>query len=189
MASDLGAQGTSYRIVERDLLDSIQAKLQALQASGKLGDFQSALKQRSEEHARRPAPVEGITRTVEPRTFLVDPSLVVQHDVADHRGVIFAHQGQRINPLAHMPFRKVVLFFNGDDADQVAWAGREISRLGWDRVKPIMVRGDVFDVMNKVHGVVYFDQGGDITRRWGILHVPAEVAQEGLALRVSEVQP
>ena len=182
-------QGKVYPIIESDLLALIHARLDAVQKSGQLEALQKQVVDRVQKNARRPQAVPFITRTAEEKSWTIDPTVVLQQDIADHRGVVFAHQGQSVNPLTRMAMTKTVLFFNGDDPDQVTWASRQMELLGPLVAKPVLVAGDVFDVMEKVKGQVWFDQAGLLTTKWKITHVPAVVFQEGDVLRVREVLP
>ncbi|KXS30377.1 MAG: Type-F conjugative transfer system protein TraW, partial [Candidatus Gallionella acididurans] len=44
------------------------------------------------------------------------------------------------------------------------------------------------DLMRKWKIQVFYDQGGTLTRRFGITHVPAIVRQEGKRLRIDELR-
>lgn len=182
-ASDLGAHGKTYPVVETDLLAHIRAKLGQLDASGALALMQEQFRARVERNARRPPPVAGIVRAGEDRTWLMDPSIVAQRDIADHRGVVFVRAGSRVNPLEFTAFSKELVFIDGDDPEQLAFAQR---RLAVGPAKVILTSGDVFDAMRAVGVAAYFDQDGRLTQRFGILAVPATVVQEGLAMRIRE---
>ena len=182
-------QGKVYPIIENDLLALIHARLNAVQASGQMEVLQKQVVDRVQKNARRPQPVPFIVRTAEEKSWTIDPTVVLQQDIADHRGVVFAHKGDAVNPLTRMAMTKTILFFNGDDPDQVKWAFREMQFLGPLVAKPVLVAGDVFDVMEQVKGQVWFDQAGLLTTKWKITHVPAMVSQEGDVLRVREVLP
>jgi conjugal transfer pilus assembly protein TraW len=66
-----------------------------------------------------------------------------------------------INPLDYVTLSKELLFVDGRDVEQVAWA------LTFERP-------------------LYFDQKGLLTRRFQIAAVPASVTQEGRRLRIRE---
>ena len=68
-ARDHGVVGQVFPIVEPDLLATIEAKLQRLQAEGEIDRMNAALAKRTEARVRRPKPVAGITPASEARTW------------------------------------------------------------------------------------------------------------------------
>jgi len=68
---DLGIYGETFPIEEKNLLEAIKAKLQALAASGKLDEHQRIIVKKAKEQLNRP-PVPTnwkIQKTTEPRSF------------------------------------------------------------------------------------------------------------------------
>jgi conjugal transfer pilus assembly protein TraW len=137
--------------------------------------------EKAEKGIRRPAPVTGITKAIESREFFYNPSITVPFDLKDHKRRIFHKKGTRINPLTYRSLRQSLILIDGDDEKQVAWAFRHI------KAKIILTSGSPFDLMESWNGPVYFDQGGRLTSKLGIRHVPAVVTQEGLQLKILEV--
>ena len=81
-ASDHGIVGQTFPIVEPDLLATIEAKLQRLQANGDIDRMNAAFARRAEARVRRPKPVAGITPATEARTWAYDPTItIVQRQV------------------------------------------------------------------------------------------------------------
>jgi hypothetical protein len=80
-----------------------------------------------------------------------------------------------------------LLFFDARDRRQVNQA------LSWRAsgagIKPILTGGSYLDLMKAWRVPVYYDQQGLLTRRLGIHQVPALVSQEGLRLRIDELEP
>jgi conjugal transfer pilus assembly protein TraW len=132
--------------------------------------------------------VDGITRTVKTRSWKVDPSIVLDHDVATPDGKLIAAAGTRVNPLAYISLSKTLIFYNGDDETQVTWAVAQDKKLK-GRDKLVLINGSVLAQERQFKKPIYFDQGGKLISRFGIKHVPALVSQAGLALHVSEVTP
>jgi len=184
-AADLGAHGKLYPVVETDLLALIHDRLAGMEASGELAKLNAEMVNRVTRSARRPPAVPGIQRASTTRSWLVDPSIIAERDIADHRGVVFVRAGTRVNPLSYAPFTKTLIFLDGDDPEQIDWARKATATLG-PTAKIILTSGDVFDAMQALSVPVYFDQGGRLTTRWGIKAVPATVRQDGEALRIRE---
>lgn len=184
IARDYGQQGAVFAVTEIDLLKTIENKLKALQADGSIDRLNQELLRKTTAKVNRPDPVFGVGKAVETRSWIYDPSMVMDHDVSDTKGNIVARRGQRVNPLDMVTIRQALVFIDGDDAAQVSWALRRFSELN---SKLIMVKGAPLEAMTKHQRRFYFDQGGSLVDRFGIQAVPAVVEQEGRVMRVREI--
>ena len=183
-AKDHGRQGAVFPIIEADLLSVIQQRLAAMQASGEIDRANRQLAERTAAKVRRPTAVPGIVTAEQERRWLFDPTITVGQDLRDARGRVIVAAGTRVNPLDTVPLRQKLVFLDGDDADQVAWAMANTTALN---AKLILVKGSPFVLMTAEQRRFYFDQQGTLTRRLGIRAVPAVVAQQGRALLVREL--
>src|SRR3546814_19287564 len=77
-----------------------------------------------------------------------------------------------------------LVFVDGDDAAQLAWA---ISRYTDLKAKIIFVNGSPIEQMTAKQRRFYFDQEGRLTGTFGIEHTPAVVSQNGRTTRESEI--
>jgi len=186
--TDLGVIGPVYKIREQDFLEYIRNKLTVMQRSGELRRLQQQELEQARKRIERPAPVPGMTRTVKPHVFYIDPSLSVEHAIRDAEGRIIAMPGTKVNPFDYLTMSKHLLFIDGDDADQVKWAVAMDKRYG-GHVKTILVSGSPIELMKRWKRRVYFDQHGILSQRLHIRHVPAIVSQDKKRLRVAEVLP
>jgi conjugal transfer pilus assembly protein TraW len=182
-AVDHGQVGEAWPVVEADLLDVVRAKLESAKASGKLDELNARFAQKVKARVMRPAPVGGISAAIEDRSWEFDPTVVIEHDIRDHKGNLIAAAGQRINPLDKIAMSQKLLFIDGDDPAQVSWAMAQGDDL---RTKVIMVKGSPFDLMKANQRRFYFDQAGSLTAKFGIEHTPASVEQKGKILIVTE---
>ena len=187
---DLGVYGQVFPIDEHSLLEAIRGKLQALAETGALERHQRAILGQAIKKLKKPAPVPGISKTTQPRSFAYDPSVTVPYDLKDHKGEVFHRKGTRINPLDTHAFRCPFLFVDGEDETQVAWAIRQ-HQAAPAKAKPkiILVQGAPFDMSQKLNLPVYFDQAGVLVRKFGITQVPARVSQQNRKLVIEEVNP
>lgn len=181
-AENLGNYGDVFPVIEEDIRKVIMSRLQKMKASGELIRHQRDLTNRTAEHVIRPKPL-GLMPTNTPETYRVDPSVMVTKDVYTEEGVLLAKAGTRLNPFKHVPFTKALFFFNGDDRKQVAWVKKHYQ--DYNHVKFILTGGDIRDAA-EIFGRIYFDQGGTISQRLEIRHVPAVVVQDGLFWKVTE---
>ncbi|MCK9553905.1 type-F conjugative transfer system protein TraW [Aquamicrobium sp.] len=183
-ARDYGQYGEMFPVNEPDLLQTIERRLRTMEASGEIDAFNRDLADRTKHAARRPTPVAGISRARETRSWTYDPSITTDRDISDHKGKLIFAAGTRVNPLDTVPMRHSLVFLDGDDAEQVKWALESTTQTN---ALLVLTSGDVFDRMKSAQRRFYFDQGGSLTSRFGIRHVPAVVHQEGSLLRVVEV--
>lgn len=183
-ARDYGQQGTVFPIVEPDLLEQIRAKLQRLEASGETARLNADLKKRTIARVNRPEPVAGLGVAMALRQWRFDPTITVEADISDDKGRLIIAAGTRVNPLDTVGLRQKLVFIDGDDAGQLAWA---FARYKQADAKFILVKGAPLELMRARQRRFYFDQGGSFVKRFGIHAVPAIVEQQGRILLVREV--
>lgn len=181
VAKDLGVRGETWPIAEPDLLEQIATRLAALELSGATARFEREAVARARAHVEAPPRVAGVVPATEPRSWLFDPSIVVERDVATPDGTVVAAAGTRVNPLLARPLSRDVLFVDGARTVEVAWA------LAHPRPARIVLVGGRPLALSRAHGrSFFFDQGGALTARLGIAATPARAFQEGAALRIEE---
>lgn len=184
LARDYGQQGAVFRVLEPDLLASIEQKLKSLEASGGIERMNQELARRTEAKVRRPDPVAGIGKADRLRVWTYDPAITVDHDIVDTKGNVLARKGQRVNPLDFVGVPQALVFIDGDDPDQVAWVLRRYQDV---QAKVVMVKGAPLEAMTRHQRRFYFDQGGYLVGRFAIRAVPAVVEQDGKVMKVSEI--
>src|SRR3546814_20220803 len=102
---------------------------------------------------RRP-PVSTLTYTPYPYTTLCRS---IERDIRDHKGNLTAAAGHRVNPLDFVAIKQDLIFVDGDDAAQVAWATSRYTDL---KAKIIFVNGSPIEQMTARKRRFYFDQIG-----------------------------
>ncbi len=183
VAKDYGQHGTLWPVIEPDLLEQIEARLGHLKASGETARLNERLKQRTIARVNRPEPVAGIIHAASLRSWQLDPTISAERDIADEKGRIIITAGTRVNPLDTVSMRAPLVFLDGDDPAQLAWAS---ARFGKTNAKLILVRGAPLALMKARQRRFYFDQGGTLVKHFGIRAVPAVVEQQGRVLRITE---
>ena len=184
-ASDHGVVGQTFPIIETDLLGAIERRLQNLQASGGIERMNAEFARRVEAKVRRPMPVAGITPAVEERVWAYDPTIVIEQDVRDQKGNLVAEAGQHVNPLDFVAMHQALVFVDGDNPEQMAWATTRYSDL---KAKIILVSGSPIEAMTARKRRFYFDQAGRLSGKFGILHTPAVAEQNGKLVKLSEIK-
>lgn len=188
-AKDFGVRGKITPIEEDNPLVLIQSKLKIMEQRGELERHNRELQKKTRMAIERPKPVEGIFKAKETHIFYYDPTYIVPENLKDHQGRIIHSKGTRLNPLETVTLSQGLLFFDGDDIDQVAFAKEKLKeKLAESSVKLILIKGAPLALSEELKVPVYFDQSGLLIKKLGIHHVPALVTQEGVRLRVEEIK-
>lgn len=182
-ARDYGQTGQAFPVIESDLLSTIEGRLRRADATGELARTNAMFAKRVEAKVRRPDPVAGISPAVAAREWDFDPTVRLERDIRDQKGNLIATAGQSINPLDFVRVRQALVFIDGDNADQIAWATGRYTDLN---AKIIFVSGSPIEQMTARKRRFFFDQDGKLTSRFGIEHVPAIVRQAGRIMRITE---
>ena len=162
----------------------LKRKLQFLEEAGQLDILKEQWKQKIKENFKRPKAVAGISKTVEARSFHHDPTLIIEHDIKTPKGDYLCRKGDKLNPLLVMKPEKGFLFINGDDVDQI-----EFSKQHLEMFDVVLVEGSPLDVETQLNVPVFFDQGGYLTKHYGIKQVPALLSVDHNLLLIREVKP
>ena len=181
-ARDYGQRGAVFPVIERDLLEQIHARLAQMEKSGETARLNEELKRRTIARVNRPDPVSGLVRAHENRSWAFDPTITLAADIRGAKGELIHAAGTRVNPLDSVKLRGDLLFIDGDDPSQIAWALRQDPQ-----AKLILVKGAPLELMKARQRRFFFDQGGKLTHQFGIRATPARVRQNGRVLEVSEI--
>jgi conjugal transfer pilus assembly protein TraW len=172
---DLGKSGMTFPIVEESLLESMKSKM-ALHAS-EIKKYAAEI----EAYIQNPTPIEGISKALEKQSNYYDPTYIVEKDI-QIEGRLLAKAGDKINLLKKIELPGGMLFFDGSDPAQVAWARKQPADFKW-----VLVKGSPLALEKQEERLVYYDQFGYYTTRFDIHHVPAKVKQEGIFLLIEEI--
>ena len=182
-ARDYGRHGEVWPVIEPDLLAQIHARLTRLEATGATARLDAELRRRTIARVNRPELVAGLALAANTRSWRFDPTITVERDLSDDKGRLIIAAGTRVNPLDTVPLREALVFLDGDDPRQLAWATQRYTP---EAVKLILVNGAPLALMKARQRRFYFDQGGKLTAHFGIRAVPATVEQHGRVLVVTE---
>lgn len=183
-AKDLGAWGDLWPVQEQSMLSFIQQRLGDMEKNGQLAELQQGFKERVVENTLRPPPVAGLRTDTRAHTHRVDPTVSLSEDMVDHNDTVFARKGQRINPLDTVSLPGPLYFLDADDKRQTDWLAQQQPVLNR---KVILVSGNIRDATKRLDTRIYFDQNGELSRRFGLTYIPAVVRQEGKTLVVTSV--
>lgn len=183
-AHDLGRFAQTWPVIEPDLLTMIDQRLRAAQRSGMVDRLDRAFAARVEAQVRRPDAVAGMSRATQSRRWTFDPAVTIDADLHDASGKLIAAKGTRVDPLVLVHLPRALLFIDGDNGAEVDWARAQGDDL---HAAIVLVHGAPFAMMKALRRRVWFDQGGRLTARFGILHTPARLSQRGDKLVVEEM--
>lgn len=182
LAKDFGIVGHNYEVSEEDIIAYIKSKLSTLDLSA----LQEEMQDKVRSSTTRPKPVIDIKKAQENKEYYYDPTYVLDRSIYDHNGSLMHPVGTKVNPLSKLPLSNALIFIEGDDQEQVAYALEQYKGLD-KKAKIILTSGSPIE-LQKAHKVwIYFDQFGSLTTKLGIKHVPAILTQDGLKLKISEV--
>jgi conjugal transfer pilus assembly protein TraW len=185
LAKDFGVQGAIYSIEEPDLLEWITERLQTLQATGRLSQLEVQEQNIARAYVERPKSVEKLTPALTNRFFYYDPTVALSAALRDTTGNVVYPAGTQFNPLSQVTLHHTLLFFDGDDSDQLRWAEKQDRQLK-RKTKIILVKGSIREQLAHWQRPVYFDQAGVLVKKLGITHIPAEVTQVDNRLLIKE---
>lgn len=180
-AEDFGIHGNTFDIQEENLLEYIQTKLKEID----IDKWQKDFREQSIKSANRPTPtILSYAKTY--KSYYFDPSIILQVDYRDNRGIRFAKKGTKINPLDQISLSKNLIFIDGDSKQHIDFA-INYNKKHNNKTKIILVNGPIIDLMNEKNIRLYFDQQGLLINKFRIQNIPAIVSQENNLLKIEEV--
>lgn len=191
-AVDLGKAGNSFRIEEEGFTEMMRRKLAEIDMQQEREKMEKQVRERVEN----PVPVAGVKLAKEDRTFYFDPTYILDKDAVLPCGKILHKAGTEVNPLEYMDLNRRLFFIDGREESQVEWLKEQLNNPLPEQKEPvedriILVGGSVFMLKEQLGqryaDIVFFDQHGELTTRFGIKHSPAIAAQEGFEIRVDEI--
>ncbi|ALA26641.1 type-F conjugative transfer system protein TraW [Piscirickettsia salmonis] len=182
-AKNIGTEGQVYPIKELDFRQFIQQRLAQMKEKGEIKRYEAEAQHRVAKEVYHP-PTLPLTQKSDSEVYTVDPSIKLTRPITDNMGRILVKAGTVVNPFHTVHLKSVLIFFNGDDAEQVNWVKHHYQQYKW--VKFILTGGDIRDAAN-LFGRIYYDQYGNITRKLHIKHVPAIAQQDGLKWKITVI--
>lgn len=118
---DLGQWGTTYPIVEIDLIEDMKSRVAAI-------DWDEKKKNAYKDYWKKASFIE-LPNAQEDNEYEFDPTVTVSKDIVGTTGEILAHKGQRFNPLDMLPFTKTVFVFDSTNKKQVEYVKEQTDSL------------------------------------------------------------
>src|SRR3546814_13531556 len=138
-----------------------------MEKSGETQRLNQELKRRTAARVNRPEPVAGLVRASAARRWSFDPTITLETDIRGAKGELIHARGTRVNPLDSVPLRSDLLFFDGDDPDQLAWALRVTPA-----AKLILTEGAPLELMTARQRRFHSAPDGQMTVHFGVTALP-----------------
>lgn len=183
-AKEFSKKGHVHQINEQPFLEMIQERLSKVDIPKEQKKLQKIVEQR----IQNPTPVKNVTPATNSRTFYHDPTYTITKDITLPCGKILHKAGTTINPLEHMNLERRLIFLDARDKRQIKWLKEAQKQSNEEQDRVILTGGSPLKLQELIQEKVYFDQQGDLTNRFKIKHTPATVVQDGLTLKVREVE-
>ncbi|WP_338115908.1 TrbC family F-type conjugative pilus assembly protein [Thiocystis violacea] len=186
---DLGVRGPTVAVSEPDLIAELQRRLAAIDWSARREAALARYWERA-ELAELPA-------AERPRERRLERTVVVEADVTLPDGTVAIRAGERVDPLAILPFRQRLFIFDATDPRQVAEVARRGAASRAEGRLPLYLAtrldraagwGGYRDVQTVLQDSLYL-LTPDVQRRFRIERVPAVVESRDGSLVVSEWVP
>ena len=181
-SENLGVYGSIYSISEPDMLTAIHEKLEIMKSNGELASQKKNFIDESIKHILRPPSVKNVTDlgALTPKSYLFNPSLVLDKNITNLNGEVIVKAGTKINPLKIKSFDEALIFINGDNTKEINWTLSALKKYSnnFSHIKIILVNGDINTSAKGLKHRVYFDQNGVLCKRFDIQHTPTMVYQD-----------
>ncbi len=188
---DFGTQSTTFSIKEEGFLSQIQRRLASIDIAAHQKKMRDAVTKTVEE----PKAVANITKASKTTTHYFDPSYILDHDVVLPSGKLLYAAGTPVNPLDHLSWTGKMIFIDARDQSQITWLKEhrvnpkinDTDTGNQDDDKIILVGGKPLQLAKDINYQVYFDQFGELSNRFSIVHVPAIVEQDAKQLKITQI--
>ena len=192
-AKDFGMQGHSFKIAEQSFLSMIDERLQKVDMQKEQAKMTAIAKDRVEN----PKAVEQVKPAAVAREFYYDPTYTLDQDAVLPCGKILHKAGTKVNPFEYMSLNRRLFFIDAREVAQMKWLKLQLANPLPEQQEPvqdriIFVGGSPLKLKEELGSEhsdkVYFDQGGMITSKLGIVASPAIAMQDGLLVKINEVK-
>jgi conjugal transfer pilus assembly protein TraW len=128
--TNLGNRGPTTEVIERDLIEEMQARMRGL-------DMDSKKKKAVDQFWNKQSMV-SIPNSTEDKEFFIDPTVRVREDIVNPNGDVLARAGDIINPISTVPSMNTYLLFNSRNPKHVEWVKSQVSSKGYNGIVMVM---------------------------------------------------
>lgn len=154
--------GPTYLIAEPDLLEVFMDRISKLKSSGEYQKRFNQEKQKISDRLSNPPAVDGLVKARETRLWLLEAS------IPEKLPESLLRQAAQVE----LPkLTRELIFIDGIEEEELQAAKTIVSHRPEARI--VLVGGSAADVSKKLGRRIFFDQGGALTRTFGIQATPA----------------
>jgi len=173
---NLGRIGTVYSIVEPDMVEEFKANID----QEKLAKFMAEQKQ-----SYQPKDIHALPAAKRDRTFFVDMTFTLDHDIHGENGEIMYQRGLTWNPLEYVS-PPLIVVINGEDPRQVEWFEKSPYYKNL-KTKLLLSAGYAAPMIKHFNRPVFY-LTRSITERLQLAAAPCIIVQNGKKMMVQEVK-
>lgn len=174
---NLGTIGKTYPIVELDLVEEIKAGL----------DYEKLAKVMAEQRRNYQAKdIHALPTVKRDRTFFVDMTYTLDHDIPGENGQIMYPRGLNWNPLDYVSLQGPLVVINSEDAKQVEWFLKSPYNKN-RQIKLLISAGFAAPLMKQLDRPVFY-LTKTIADRLQLAAAPCVITQNGKKMMVQEVK-
>lgn len=176
---DLGAVGATYPVSEPDIEREMHKEAQALEAE--------RAKYLVAAGRYQPADLYPLARAKGNRSFLVDMSYTLEHDLRDRDKKVLYPKGFTFNPLDYTRLSQGVVVIDPTDADQLNWYKGSPYREN-RQMKLLISAGYARDLIEELQRPVFY-LTRQIAKRLHLQASPCVAVQKGREMQITEFDP
>ena len=173
---NLGSIGTTYPVVETNLIADLQGQIDHAKLSKIMEDYKKY----------KPTDLYALPKATRDRTFQVDMTYTLDHDIQDENGRILYSKGLSWNPLEYVTFPGGLVVIDGEDTSQLKWFEASVYAKN-HRVKLMITSGNAATLIDELHRPIFY-LNKVMANRLQLAAVPSIVLQDGKKMLVQEVK-
>ena len=174
---NLGTIGMTYPIVEPDLVEEIKASI----------DYEKLAKVMEEHRQNYQAKdIYALPTVKRDRTFFVDMTYTLDHDIANENGEIMYPRGLTWNPLDYVSLPGGLVVINSEDRKQVEWFLKSPYNKN-RQIKLLISAGFAAPLIKQLDRPVFY-LTKTIADRLQLAAAPCVITQNGKKMMVQEIK-
>ncbi|NTW89062.1 MAG: hypothetical protein HGB26_08095 [Desulfobulbaceae bacterium] len=174
---NLGTVGMTYPIVEPDLVEEIKASID-------YGKMAKAMEENRQNYTAKD--IHALPAAGRDRTFFVDMTYTLDHDIPGENGEIMYQRGLTWNPLDYVSLPGGLVVINGEDRKQVEWFLK--SPYNKNRQQKLLISAGLAAPLIKQLNRPVFYLTKTIADRLQLAAVPCVITQNGKKMMVQEIK-
>jgi conjugal transfer pilus assembly protein TraW len=175
-ATNLGTIGTTYQIVEPDIVEEVKAGINKEKMAKIMEGHRQNYKAKD---------IYALPTAKRDRTFFVDMTYTLDHDITGENGEIMYERGLTWNPLDYVSPPEIVVI-NGESAKQVEWFEKSPYYKNL-KIKLHISAGFASPLVKQLDRPVFY-LTKTIADRLQLTVVPCVIIQNGKKMMVQEVK-